>query len=93
MSKKIIVLNSILNFETNFKGYLLNGYNNKEDLKKDIEIALAEDEKILIEIISYYKFNLVSMNDTNSTIEQRKCLSDLILTLEGYQCYLNKYDA
>ena len=92
MSKKTIILNSILNYETNFKGYLLRVYDNKEEFKKDVVSSLNEGEKFLIDIISYYKNDLVSRNDTNSTIQQRKCLSDLILTLEGYQCYLNRYD-
>ncbi|NFH40730.1 hypothetical protein [Clostridium sporogenes] len=91
MSKKII-LNSILNYETSFKGYLLRVYDNKEEFKKDVISSLNESEKFLTDIISYYKNDLVSRNDTNSTMEQCKCLSDLILTLEGYQCYLNKYD-
>ena len=35
------------------------------------------------DILHYYKTDLVSRNETNSTFEQRKSLNAIILELEG----------
>lgn len=71
----------IVKYENDFNGSLKNGYEDNEQFKKD----LIEDLQFngVNEILEYYRTDLVSRNNTNSTTEQRKELKDIILILEG----------
>jgi hypothetical protein len=71
----------IIDFETKFNGALQHGYKDKEEFKNDLMKVI--DKEGFSEILGYYKSMLTCYNDTNSSKEQRKELSDLILILEG----------
>lgn len=81
----------ITEYEKKFNGFLIGGYSIENDFIKDMNNQLSTNEGIE-ELIQYYKDDLKSRNDTNSTEEQRKELKSIILGLEGLQLWNNKYD-
>lgn len=73
----------ILKYENNFNGCLKSGYkDNKEFLNDLIESMNADGAS---NILRHYRVILKSLNNINSTLEQRKELEGIILILEG-QC-------
>lgn len=83
--KKAIV-ESITNYEINYNGELVKGYDKIDEFKNDVMQVISE-KLTLMEIIEYYKSEAISSNDTNSTKEQRKELSELVLELEGFELW------
>ncbi len=83
--KKAIV-ESITNYEINYNGSLIKGYDKIDEFKNDV-IEVISEKLTLIDVIDYYKAEITSSNDTNSTKEQRKELSELVLELEGFELW------
>ena len=81
--KKAIV-ESITNYEINYNGSLIKGYDKIDEFKNDVMQVISE-KLTLMEIIEYYKSEAISSNDTNSTKEQREELNGLVLELEGFK--------
>ena len=81
--KKAIV-ESITNYEINYNGELVKGYDKIDEFKNDVMQVISE-KLTLMEIIEYYKSEAISSNDTNSTKEQREELNGLVLELEGFK--------
>ena len=77
---------SIINYEINYNGELVKGYDKIDEFKNDVMQVISE-KLTLMEIIEYYKSEAISSNDTNSTKEQRKELSELVLELEGFELW------
>ena len=77
---------SITNYEINYNGCLIEGYNKIDEFKNDIMDIISE-KITLIDVIDHYKEEIISSNDTNSTKEQRKELNELVLELEGFELW------
>ena len=77
---------SITNYEINYNGSLIKGYDKIDEFKNDV-IEVISEKLTLIDVIDYYKAEITSSNDTNSTKEQRKELSELVLELEGFELW------
>ena len=77
---------SITNYEINYNGCLIEGYNKIDEFKNDIMDIISE-KITLMDVIDHYKEEIISSNDTNSTKEQRKELSELVLELEGFELW------
>ena len=75
---------SITNYEINYNGCLIEGYNKSDEFKNDIMDIISE-KITLIDVIDHYKEEIISSNDTNSTKEQREELNGLVLELEGFK--------
>ena len=75
---------SITNYEINYNGELVKGYDKIDEFKNDVMQVISE-KLTLMEIIEYYKSEAISSNDTNSTKEQREELNGLVLELEGFK--------
>ena len=75
---------SIVNYEINYNGELVKGYDKIDEFKNDVMQVISEN-LTLMEIIEYYKSEAISSNDTNSTKEQREELNGLVLELEGFK--------
>lgn len=80
MFKKTIV-ESIVKYETKYHSGLMDGYDNTENFEKDM-LTLSERELGLF--VEYYENRQKCANDTNSTVEERKELDDLILEMQGF---------
>lgn len=83
---KKAITESIVNYEINYNGELVKGYDKIDEFKNDVMQVISE-KLTLMEIIEYYKSEAISSNDTNSTKEQRKELSELVLELEGFELW------
>ena len=77
---------SITNYEINYNGCLIEGYDKIDEFKNDIMDIISE-KITLMDVIDHYKEEIISSNDTNSTKEQRKELSELVLELEGFELW------
>ena len=77
---------SITNYEINYNGCLIEGYDKIDEFKNDIMNIISE-KITLMDVIDHYKEEIISSNDTNSTKEQRKELSELVLELEGFELW------
>ena len=77
---------SITNYEINYNGCLIKGYDKIDEFKNDIMDIISE-KITLIDVIDHYKEEIISSNDTNSTKEQRKELNELVLELEGFELW------
>ena len=77
--KKIVEL--ITNYEETYNGYLKQGYNDRNEFIRDLKTTVKEEG--LKEVYNYYNFYKTTMNDTNSTKQQRKDLDDLLLVMVG----------
>ena len=75
---------SITNYEINYNGCLIEGYNKIDEFKNDIMDIISE-KITLMDVIDHYKSEAISSNDTNSTKEQREELNGLVLELEGFK--------
>ena len=83
---KKAITESIVNYEINYNGELVKGYDKIDELKNDVMQVISE-KLTLMEIIEYYRSEAISSNDTNSTKEQRKELNELVLELEGFELW------
>lgn len=83
---KKAITESIVNYEINYNGELVKGYDKIDEFKNDVMQVISE-KLTLIDVIDYYKAEITSSNDTNSTKEQRKELSELVLELEGFELW------
>lgn len=81
---KKAITESIVNYEINYNGELVKGYDKIDEFKNDVMQVISE-KLTLMEIIEYYKSEAISSNDTNSTKEQREELNGLVLELEGFE--------
>ena len=81
---KKAITESIVNYEINYNGELVKGYDKIDEFKNDVMQVISEN-LTLMEIIEYYKSEAISSNDTNSTKEQREELNGLVLELEGFK--------
>lgn len=81
---KKAITESIVNYEINYNGELVKGYDKIDEFKNDVMQVISE-KLTLMEIIEYYKSEAISSNDTNSTKEQREELNGLVLELEGFK--------
>ena len=81
---KKAITESIINYEINYNGELVKGYDKIDEFKNDVMQVISE-KLTLMEIIEYYKSEAISSNDTNSTKEQREELNGLVLELEGFK--------
>ena len=86
MKMKKAITESIVNYEINYNGELVKGYDKIDEFKNDVMQVISE-KLTLMEIIEYYKSEAISSNDTNSTKEQRKELNELVLELEGFELW------
>lgn len=77
---------SITNYEINYNGCLIKGYDKIDEFKNDIMDIISE-KITLIDVIDHYKEEIISSNNTNSTKEQRKELNELVLELEGFELW------
>ena len=77
---------SITNYEINYNGCLIEGYDKIDEFKNDIMDIISE-KITLMDVIDHYKEEIISSNDTNSTKEQRKELNELVLELEGFELW------
>ena len=77
---------SITNYEINYNGCLIEGYDKIDEFKNDIMDIISE-KITLIDVIDHYKEEIISSNDTNSTKEQREELNGLVLELEGFELW------
>ena len=75
---------SITNYEINYNGSLIKGYDKIDEFKNDV-IEVISEKLTLIDVIDYYKAEITSSNNTNSTKEQREELNGLVLALEGFK--------
>ena len=80
---KKAITESIVNYEINYNGELVKGYDKIDEFKNDVMQVISE-KLTLMEIIEYYKSEAISSNDTNSTKEQREELNGLVLELEVF---------
>ena len=80
------IVESITNYEINYNGSLIKGYDKIDEFKNDIMDIISE-KITLIDVIDHYKEEIISSNDTNSTKEQREELSGLVLELEGFELW------
>ena len=83
---KKAITESIVNYEINYNGELVKGYDKIDEFKNDV-IEVISEKLTLIDVIDYYKAEITSSNDTNSTKEQRKELNELVLELEGFELW------
>lgn len=83
---KKAITESIVNYEINYNGELVKGYDKIDEFKNDVMQVISE-KLTLMEIIEYYKSEAISSNDTNSTKEQREELNGLVLELEGFELW------
>ena len=83
---KKAITESIVNYEINYNGSLIKGYDKIDEFKNDV-IEVISEKLTLIDVIDYYKAEITSSNDTNSTKEQRKELNELVLELEGFELW------
>ena len=60
---------SITNYEINYSGCLIEGYDKIDEFKNDIMDIISE-KITLMDVIDHYKEEIISSNDTNSTKEQ-----------------------
>ena len=81
---KKAITESIVNYEINYNGELVKGYDKIDEFKNDVMQVISE-KLTLMEIIEYYKSEAISSNATNSTKEQREELNGLVLELEGFK--------
>ena len=81
---KKAITESIVNYEINYNGELVKGYDKIDEFKNDVMQVISE-KLTLMEIIEYYKSEAISSNDTNLTKEQREELNGLVLELEGFK--------
>lgn len=81
MNKITTVSEIILKYESDFNGHLKSGYNDDKEFLRDLTEDMKTNE--VNEVLEYYRTDLKSRNNTNSTSEQRKELEDIILILEG----------
>lgn len=81
MNKAIKISKIILKYENDFKGSLKNQYEDDKEFLKDLINNIETDG--VNDILEFYRSYLISSNDTNSTVKQRKELTELILILEG----------
>ena len=81
---KKAITESIINYEINYNGELVKGYDKIDEFKNDVMQVISE-KLTLMEIIEYYKSEAISSNDTNLTKEQREELNGLVLELEGFK--------
>ena len=65
---KKAITESIVNYEINYNGELVKGYDKIDEFKNDVMQVISE-KLTLMEIIEYYKSEAISSNDTNSTKE------------------------
>lgn len=81
---EMVITKEIIKYDKTLKYSLLRcQYNNDEqELKNDL-IGTMKEENGYNELLEYYKNDLISRNDTNSTEAQRKQLSSVVLMLEG----------
>jgi len=86
MKMKKAITESIVNYEINYNGELVKGYDKIDEFKNDVMQVISE-KLTLMEIIEYYKSETISSNATNSTKEQRKELNELVLELEGFELW------
>ena len=77
---------SITNYEINYSGCLIEGYDKIDEFKNDIMDIISE-KITLMDVIDHYKEEIISSNDTNSTKEQREELNGLVLELEGFELW------
>ena len=77
---------SITNYEINYNGCLIKGYDKIDEFKNDIMDIISE-KITLMDVIDHYKEEIISSNDTNSTKEQREELNELVLELEGFELW------
>ena len=77
---------SITNYEINYNGCLIEGYDKIDEFKNDIMDIISE-KITLMDVINHYKEEIISSNDTNSTKEQREELNGLVLELEGFELW------
>lgn len=77
---------SITNYEINYNGSLIKGYDKIDEFKNDIMDIISE-KITLMDVIDHYKEEIISSNNTNSTKEQRKELNELVLELEGFELW------
>ena len=77
---------SITNYEINYNGCLIEGYDKIDEFKNDIMDIISE-KITLMDVIDHYKEEIISSNDTNSTKEQREELNGLVLELEGFELW------
>ena len=77
---------SITNYEINYNGCLIEGYDKIDEFKNDIMDIISE-KITLMDVIDHYKEEIISSNDTNSTKEQREELNGLVLALEGFKLW------
>lgn len=83
---KNAIVESITNYEINYNGSLIKGYDKIDEFKNDV-IKVISEKLTLIDVIDYYKAEITSSNDTNSTKEQREELNGLVLELEGFELW------
>ena len=83
---KKAITESIVNYEINYNGELVKGYDKIDEFKNDVMQVISE-KLTLMEIIEYYKSEAISSNDTNSTKEQREELNGLVLELERFELW------
>lgn len=83
---KKAITESITNYEINYNGCLIEGYDKIDEFKNDIMDIISE-KITLMDVIDHYKEEAISSNDTNSTKEQREELNGLVLELEGFELW------
>jgi hypothetical protein len=74
------LVNAIAEYETKFNGNLKSGYKDNKEFLNDLTNEIESDGTV--EILEYYKIDLVSRNNTNSTEERRLALRNLITLLD-----------
>lgn len=81
LSKELKISNAILDYESKFDGWLKTGYEENKEFLNDLNDEIKKNGTS--ELLEYYKIHLISMNDTNSTIEKRLEIGNIISLLEN----------
>lgn len=80
--KESLIVNTILDYEFKFNGWLKRIYKDDEEFLNDLTNVVNKENGI-DELLKYYKIHLINMNDTNSTSEKRLEIRKIISLLEN----------